>query len=444
MSTKPLFGWARAVTNRCWSGRAVAASALASVLYGCGAAAEEQDEPSVEVEAEPAGEADLGTAVQRITGGTLVTGFSSVVKIVQGGSSCTASKLMGTNKFLTAAHCISNPLATSLTLLPNADGSSGQIPLSIPSGGFQIHPSYTLRNGVGAFSVYDIAVVTTTTPTPNIVGLQLPSSESPPPVPSSTTGIGFGCDNSDSTHTGKRQSGAFDLTGGTLDHVLTSSGPDTVCPGDSGGPLLSNADGSIIGVTDLVGGNLSAWSRTASIRSWIIDPKPGNDPSLFQNTGDLFFMHNKKVNGVPIGLCMVANSNIRNPPSPVSVLLDKCSDPFGRITGKGSGWTIVSVAPAGRFVIMNRATSQCLTPSSTSTGADLQAATCDFTFNTSLQKWFFTRSAASPFATVRIKNHSTNHCMSTDGAGTALGTKIEQALCDAGLNDSVQSWVATK
>jgi hypothetical protein len=435
----------------------VAAGVLGGALFGCGAAAE--DELSLEeTEAGQAGEADLGTSASAITSGTLTTSFDSVVKIIQD-APCTATKLKGTNTFLTAAHCISNEVARLVTMVPNADGSTGQVSLSIPSGGIQKHPSFKLRTttaGVvpNTFDSYDIAVITTTTPTPNIVGLELPANESPPPVPSTATGIGYGCDQSlnPDTRNGKRQSGAFDLIGGTLDHVLTSTGPDTLCFGDSGGPLLSNANGSIIGIADVFSQTgLSGWSRTASVRSWIKNPKPGNDASLFQNSGDLFFMHNKLVpisnstDRIRNGLCMVANSNVRNAPGPVSVLLDKCSDPFGRITGKSSGWTIVSASPAGRFVVMNRATSLCLAPIGTTSGSDVQAVACDFNFNTALQKWFFTTSGAgSTFPTLRIKNHSTNLCLRSDGAGTSVGTKVEQLTCDAGANDSVQSWVATK
>jgi hypothetical protein len=93
---------------------------------------------------------------------------------------------------------------------------------------------------------------------------------------------------------------------------------------------------------------------------------------------------------------------------------------------------------------MSRATGQCLQPTGTTSGSDLQTVACNITAPTNSQKWFYTTSGASPFPTLRIKNHSTNLCISTDGGGTSAGTKVEQATCDAGANDSIQSWVATK
>lgn len=426
-----------------WRGlrQAATVSLLGTGLWGCGAPIE-GDEPAMATQAEP-GDTDWGMLEQAITGGTFTTAIGAVIKITQSGTPCTATKLDGTNKFLTAAHCIINEAATALTAFTGADGISGQISLSIPSRGIQIHPSFKLTGDLDQSNDYDVAVITTTTPT-SIPGMRLPIDSTPPAIPSTVVGVGYGCDNQNPSNNGRRQFGFFELTGGGLSHTLTSSGPDVVCSGDSGGPLFTGANTIVGNFNAGPLGNTSIFSRIGNVVQWIRDPKPGNDPSLFQRSViDLFFMHNKKVGTFPEGYCMVADSDVRNPPRPVNVILDKCSDPFGQITKKSSGWTMLSVPPAGRFALINRGTGFCLAPSSTSSGADLQVVACDLNFNTNLQKWHFTRTAASPFATLRIKNHATNLCVRTAAGGTSLGTRVEQITCDGGGNDSVQSWVAT-
>lgn len=437
MTAKSLLDHVRSVKNRHWLANEAAAILLGGALWGCGAAPE-LDDLSPEVE----DEVELGTAEQSITGGVLTgDSFASTVKITQSGQSCSAFKLEGTNKFVTAAHCIISTTG-SVSMIADDDGVSGAVTLSIPSGGIQIHPSFTLRNGSNTQDVYDVATITTTTATPAIFGLQIPANEAPPTLPISGTGIGYGCDTTPgSTNGGKRQFGQFDITG-SGDHVIRSAGPDAVCSGDSGGPVISNVDGRVLGVTDAAGFGVSIWSRVASIRNWIVNPVPGNDPSLFANSNFLFFMHRKVVSGVPSGLCIAANSNVLNPPSPVAVRLEKCSDPIGNITGKSTGWTSFGTTPSGRFVLLNRGTNLCLQPNGSSTGSVLQAVTCNISSPTANQKWFYER---SPGGVLRIKNHSTNLCVSTASGGTSAGTNLVQATCDAGTTaDSVLSWVATR
>jgi hypothetical protein len=456
MRTKVVFGGVSSLTSRRRLAQTVVAGLFGSALSGCGAAAE-GDDSSLDEEVERADEGELGAAALAITGGTLTTSFKSSVRVrsIAGGESCTATRLQGTNKFLTAGHCIENVLATSITIFPDAEGSTPKT-LTVPAGGIQVHPSFRMKTVGTTFpnslDTYDAAVITTTTPIDAFVGpgLALPTNESPPTLPLTGTGIGYGCDTSltTDTHEGKRQSGQFTVsTGSQNHHDLLTTGPAVGCEGDSGGPLISNVNGALIGINDAGGtGTGTFWSRTASIRNWINNPKPGNDSSLLTVSNFLFFMHNKKDGSVPRGLCMVANSNVLNTPGPVSVQLDFCSDPIGHLTGKGSGWTTFSTSPAGQFVIMNRATGLCLQPGGPAAGADLQVATCNLGAPTELQKWSFVNTAsAGTFSTLRIKNRSTALCISTDSSGTNVGTKVEQATCaNSSTNDSVQSWVATR
>ena len=437
-----------------------AKSLLLFALCGCGAVAE-GDDASLDPATDSTGEAGLETTARAITHGDLVPGnFKEVVKI---DGTCTATKLKGVNKLLTAAHCILNELAQTMKVSTNNEGTNDANPLHVQS--ILIHPSFKLRTlpdsddpFPNSQEVYDIAVVSfasTDTNVSSITGLSLPSNETPPTNPTTATSYGFGCDDDDasramaSKHGGKRQSGFFNLSG-TLDHDLTSSGPDVVCEGDSGGPLLSNTDASIIGVVDAGSSTRSYWSRTGNVRNWILNATRGNDASLFANSNFLFFMTNRKVNNDgkgarSLGLCMVANSNVLNPATPTSVILGRCSDPIGHLTQQGSGWTSLSTTPAGRFVIFNRATGQCLQPNGAASGADLQAVTCNIGSPTPSQKWTYTTaSRGGIYPTLRIKNDSTGMCISTEGGGTAAGSKVEQATCDNGADDSVQSWVATR
>jgi len=440
--------------------RPAATSLLLLALGGCGAVAD-GDDASLDPAEDSTGEAGLGTAARAITHGDLVPGnFKEVVRI---GGSCTATKLTGANKLLTAAHCIGNELAKTMAVSTSNDGINDANPLHIQS--ILIHPSFKLRTlpanpdpFPNSFEVYDVAVINfsaSDTNVSSIVGMPLPSTETPPSLPLSGTSYGFGCDTDDATrpaasqHGGKRQSGFFNLAS-ALDHDLSSSGPDVVCSGDSGGPLMSNTDGTVIGVLDAgPSGTSSFWSRTGNVRNWILNPSAGNDPALFTTSSSLFFINNKKEQDskglrTP-GLCMVTNSNVLNPPTATGVVLDRCSDPIGHLTGKGSGWISYAPSTNGRFVLFNRATGQCLQPSGSATGADLQTVACNITAPTATQKWVYTTSArAGIYPTLRIKNDSTQMCISTEGGLTKAGTKVEQASCDDGIDDSVQSWVATR
>lgn len=425
----------RPATSRRWLATKKAASLLAGALCACGAAAEE-DELLL------AGEDALGTAVQAITNGDL-TGetFKAVVKIIEDetGQECTATKIE-TNKFLTAAHCISSATGNVMGMIADDDGVTGEVTLDIPAGGFRRHPSWDLRNGSNIQDVYDVAVVTTTTSTSTIPIIQNTTSQAPPTIPTiALTAIGYGCDNT-SNDDGQRQLGILDLGGGN-DHVIRSSGPDATCSGDSGGPYLGT-DGKIIGVVDAGNFGVSVFSRTGNIRAWINNPVPGNDSSLFGVGNTLFFMLRKAVSSVPSGLCMVANSNVFQPPNPVSVQIDRCSDGLGKITGKSSGWILLndSSTPANRFSLMNQATAGCLTPNGSSSGSVLRSVPCTSPIPSS-QQWFFTVSSGS----LRIKNQSSNLCISTANSGTSAGTNVVQATCDAGTaTDSVLSWMATR
>jgi len=435
----------RSATAATWLARA-AAGLILGALGGCSGEGEWGD-----VDAELAEDETFGSVEQAITRGELVPGnFTSVVKIeISDEGFCTASKLKGTNKFLTAAHCIDNENPGTIDIILGNNGVSDRRTLTVPNGNVQVHPSFKLRTVGTTFpnqlDVYDVAIITTTTATADITGLSLPSNQTPHAVPSNATGYGFGCDlNPGSTNEGKRQSGFFALRSHPLD--LSGTG-DELCSGDSGGPLLSSIDASIVGVAEA--GPLdgtSYWTRTGNVLGWLANPKPGNDPSLFTTSGDIYFYHNKKA-GTPLrptGRCLVANSNTNPPQGNPGVLVSTCSDPFGKLTGKGSGWTALATTPAGQFTIVNRATGYCLAPGSNLAGSNLQVFPCN---GSNAQKWSFVRTTAAgaAFATLRVKNLSSGMCITTEGGSTVADAIAEQGTCVSNnTNDSVQSWVASR
>src|SRR5215510_5804548 len=96
-----------------------AMTALLLALGGCGAAAD--GDISLDPETNSAGETGLATTARDITHGDLVPGnFKEIVKIDQ---TCTATKLKGVNKLLTAAHCIIDELATTMKVSTNNEGT---------------------------------------------------------------------------------------------------------------------------------------------------------------------------------------------------------------------------------------------------------------------------------------------------------------------------------
>lgn len=424
----------RGIWCACW------AASLLALLPGCGAAEGPYE----------AGEDEdvvLGALDQPITGGTLTNGaFPAVVRLLAS-RDCTATKI-GDFKFLTAAHCVDgNPADTRLDII---DVTGVQRSLTIPSGGIQMHPSWTLleapgSNGAPSARSYDVAVITTTTSTPTLPTLLPIPSSAVTRQPITVTGVGFGCDNLDPSHTGRQQSALFDLTLLNGTHTMTDVDVPANCAGDSGGPGL-NSDNRIIGVMGQGVDNAQTFfMRMSNFRTWVLNPVPGNDASLFQG-GSVYFMHNRPATPGLLGLCMASSASSG---SNVPVQLSECGDGAGLLTGgRGPLWTLIPSSTAGRFVLVNSPTGGCLAVPNGAANANLRIETCAANFANDRQKWSFTTSPnPSGFPVLRIRNHSSGLCIRSENNSTALGTLVEQTPCDAGTSTQAntgQSWVAMR
>jgi hypothetical protein len=258
--------------------------------------------------------------------------------------------------------------------------------------------------------------------------------------------MGFGIDALDPSHTGQQQSGQFllELLNGT--HTMTDRGAPTMNEGDSGGPGVTNTDGTIIGVMGEGAENQTYFQRMSNVIGWVNNPVPGNDDSLFQTGGTLYFMHHKQATGGFIGSCMASSANSG---TNVPVELAQCTDVRGLLNGgRAPGWAVVPVA-AGGFAIINAATGGCLAPPNGAANANLRLETCSTNFSNARQRWSFLRAEnpSGTFRVLRIRNESSGLCIRSEVDRTALGSLVEQTPCDAGTSaqaNAGQSWIATR
>jgi V8-like Glu-specific endopeptidase len=406
------------------------ATALLTVVIGIGC--------------EPPPDGAIGVVSEEVTNGSLVTSntapFNSVVAIPSNG--CTGTKI-GTRRFLSAAHCfIGTNAGDSITISNQLDGSSAT---TFTIAQIDRHPSFDaiVSEGGGTIPatprVFEATVVVIDADTPSIPSLPLRTGFVSPGL--SATVVGYGCDGQNPGNGGRKQKGTLNVISNSdpdiTAHFWGSSGPATICPGDSGGPdLIRNPNRNnrweIAGINVGFGpGTNSALSRIGSVLRWIQSPAKNvfsdSQRGSFMNGQSLYCMG---IEGASTSSGKKAKQfycDVRNQPT---------DHEFWQLTDLGFGF----------FRITNRKSGKCLAVSGDSLdpGALVIQKTCDTTSppNTISQVWRFIQNTANFYL---MYNAHSGHCITvSSGDGGGNGTDLIQSACAvSGVLDR-QSWLFTR
>jgi hypothetical protein len=391
-----------------------------ALALGCGAPPEEE---AAEVIAQP------------ITNGTLVTSnsfpFSAVVKLSNG---CSGTKI-GARRFLTAAHCLPNLVVGSPISITNSlSGTFGAGDATTISR-IDRHPAFERRSVGGGTGGYDIAVFEIASDTP---GIPVLSNISANYLGDGTAGtfVGYGCDNRPgSTNGGKKQRGAFRAAfNGNLDvytHAITSAGSAQVCPGDSGGPALTqNSSGTwtIRGVNNGFGSVESYFHRTGNVRLWLNAPAK----NVFSDGQNGRLLNGKSGNCVGItGASTGAGAQARQ------FFCD------GRDQAADHQFFQLRSSGSDTFNLVNGRSGMCLgvDGASTADGALIMQFPCASPSPVNNQAWRFVNSSGSYF---QVQNGKSGKCLSVAENSDAHDVILLQVTCSPLGSVNHQTWVFSR
>jgi hypothetical protein len=392
--------------------------------------------------------AELESVTEPITGGGLPSSpFSSVVYY---NNHCTATKI-GPRTFLTAGHCLdglisaSNPNPT-LTMTKAADGVSDIVSVGLVHA--YHHPSRVslMIQSPQWQSHYDAAVLEVDSDTPTFATSPVNSIRFADGFQGNL--LGYGCDETNPSHSGKKQNATIsaitlhdmlvDYPSQPVDYLadvyahfvqFENTSGISLCPGDSGGPTFRNSNNAVAGISSsrdtspATGRVISHITRTGNIREWILNPVENS----FQVGSGGFFLN------AWAGKCVGDYSS--------GVLSTFCSAPSQ--TTDVQYWTLGTHPAFGYFEIVNGNTGECLTRLANN-GTDTRACT-----GIAAQAWRFNELAAYPpfsvpgqqstFKYYGVEN-GTGWCLTPDGS-QAQATAIVTQPCS---NTTAQSWVFTQ
>lgn len=388
--------------------------------------------------------------------------FVSAVKINSG---CSGVKI-GTNKFLTAGHCISE--SASSVSITNALSGSGT---SFNTAGVFVHPSFQLGNtnvpagGITA-NTYDVAVVQVangpTFASTAITGQSVPNG-------TAVTGVGYGksgpttCTTNDGV---KRKAaltsdadGSFGSTRSV--HYLLDFGAPTSCDGDSGGPILrgTGASARVVGVVShsfhaaQPANNLMGSTRISNVFEWIDNPLDStrtgaaNQAALLADQSSVYLM-NATLGGSSKPILNCAAQTGTGGASGADVRLRFCDGPDGSFSGHGAGWRLLT-SGSGGFKIVNRLNGLCLgiDPATVNNPApNVKVFTCATSgVALSRQSWTFTattltNSLAGAYFIKSVSN--SNLCM---GTASANGNENDDVVVTtSSCTTENRKWVVTR
>jgi hypothetical protein len=387
---------------------------------------------------------------QAVSAGTVVTSntapYNSVVRIATRMGGCTATKI-GTRRFLSAGHCFVSggsaiTAGDSIQLTNRLDG------VFVSGTSFTItridrHPSFDafVLQGAGTIpggaAIFEATVLEISADTSSIPSLPLRTGFVSPGT--SATVVGYGCDAINPSNGGVKQRGTINTVANSnaeqFAHVWTTSGPATVCPGDSGGPDLmrnpsQNNRWEVAGINLGFGPGATSWlGRVGSVLAWIKAPKKNS----FSDGQKGFFMNGKSL------YCLGVDGG-----SSSSGALAKQFYCDGRNQPSDHEYWQLKSNGSGTFRVVNSKSGHCLDVEggSITDGARLVQKTCASASTTNSQAWRFQSSLPDFF---RIENAKSGACIvvnSADGSGN--GTGLIQSTCINNAAPDRQTWLFTR
>ena len=409
----------------------------ALLALGCG-------DPSERVDSE------IGAEVAPITGGTLVPyqfgAATSAVRLRYTDSFgiehfCSGMKISST-AFWTAGHCAANyGVGDSISITNRLDGAfsgSGSYTRTIAS--VAAHPSlwnaYNMLPHGGYPANYDVARFTLSATTPDIPSYS--TTDAAWVGPDQTVRLfGFGCDDEDPSHQGKKQFADFVLEnqdeaaaiGQGLDnyaHDMIDTGDSPQgCDGDSGGPVTRSVDGTqkLVGIAVRGGAGYTAFSRYSNVRNWLASPAF----NLFQAGFQGFIFNHTTGRCISRGVSSHREANC-----------DGRDQNFDF-----QSWRLEPSGLSGSFYLVNGSSGKCLDLATTALGSQLVDRTCLPTSqSTNTQRWRFDATNHADYR--RLVNTTTGHCIAPSSPSSSSSVLVSQTCSSSAPTWRHQAWMMTR
>jgi Trypsin len=193
----------------------------------------------------------------------IATEDDAIVRLVTKASTCTGT-LIADDLVLTAKHCVVAPgdVGDAVGLMHLVSPGSIQVELG---GDYlawgRVRPKHIVVPPCGELGgAGDLAILVLERKLVGVPTIQARLAKAPN-VGESLDPIGFGrCATSNGVHRVRREGGRVQAITGETIHMLAS-----VCPGDSGGPVISRDSGEVIGVVSMSAMDSDASTRSASV-----------------------------------------------------------------------------------------------------------------------------------------------------------------------------------
>jgi hypothetical protein len=395
-------------------------------------------------------EEGVGADHAPMTGGSLlpsdVEPFTSAIRLEwkptpQTTSHCSGIKV-ASNVYWTAGHCAYDyKVGGTIKITAEPSGAfSGSTSYTRTIATVDVHPSFVnsrvLLPWTGRIVPhYDVARFTLTSTTPNIPAFS--STDSTWVAPNKVVVYtGYGCDNTDPTHSGKKQWASFILedeaeaaeAGQGIDaythDMIDVSDTLQGCPGDSGAPawLFDGSTYKTVGLAVRGGFGYTAFTRYSNVRKWLASPAFNQFQVGFKG----FLLNHDS------GRCIKRTS---------SGITEAPCDGRLQESDYQSWWLASSGSTPGFFYIVNGGSGKCLAASTTRLNAALVEQTCLPTsqVNDNLQRWKFTASSHANYR--RLVNTSTNFCVAKASSSDGL---TAQSCTNADPEWRAQAWLMTR